>query len=505
MSNIYSTYTPLRNILFKQRLNESLLAIHSHIQFQQFKQPLPNYIVGEPVGYRQIKSFKDQLDFHLFPWDLAILCKEILLNSPRYGASKNLLNWYYLSSAINKLKDIDGRIADQYMDKDNVLLEFFRISHRQFHWQRVPTLEAPARYWKLFQYKGLKEVVEKSIGLKIEDIILIGMAMVGFFKDKIAIFYPPKINIAEIDNKKLDIFLNHFCIDLETLKAKLKSEQQYDERFMYSYSSLVAYPLIKMEWDSKDAIVCPIPTYLFERITDGIYYEIYKAEGFDKSFGFAFQDYVGDVIKRLSPQMTIYPEVVYDKGKRSIDWIIEDDKTILFIECKTKRLRNNAKVELLDTQSLISELSKLADGIIQIYKAINDYKIGKYLHLKNNLKKPIHPILVTLENWFVYGEITSRLDKLVIQKLEDSQMNKNLVNENPYIVMPINTFEQFIHVSNEDSFEEILKENLYDKEKRYWEFENCLHAKYSKLIATAQCPFIPDLKKQLDSLVLSNK
>src|SRR4030067_3477857 len=101
---IYPFYSPLRNYLRKQKLDESLLAIHSHFQFQQFHTPLPRYIVGEPVGYRNVTSLNDLLNFHVFPWELSILCKEILINSPKHGQTHSLLNWHYLSEAINKLK-----------------------------------------------------------------------------------------------------------------------------------------------------------------------------------------------------------------------------------------------------------------------------------------------------------------------------------------------------------------------------------------------------------------
>ena len=63
----FSLYRPLRNYLRKQKLNESLLAIHSHVQFQQFRVSLPSYITGDPPGYRSIINFKDLLNFHLFP------------------------------------------------------------------------------------------------------------------------------------------------------------------------------------------------------------------------------------------------------------------------------------------------------------------------------------------------------------------------------------------------------------------------------------------------------
>ncbi|MBF0206764.1 MAG: hypothetical protein HQK53_07720, partial [Oligoflexia bacterium] len=182
------------------------------MQFQQFKTPLPEYIVGEPAGYRASNKFSDFMSFYMMPWELTLLCKEVLINSDGYKNNRSFLNWRYLSDAVNKLKFLENETAKLYSTKDNVLIELFRISHRQFKWQRSPTMDAPARYWKIFGYENLHKIVEKSIGLTIEEIIKIGMSMLGVYQDKIALYYPPKSELPGIDQVKIDKFLEHFCI-----------------------------------------------------------------------------------------------------------------------------------------------------------------------------------------------------------------------------------------------------------------------------------------------------
>lgn len=502
--DVFSLYKPLRNYLRKQKLDQSLLAIHAHIQFQQFHNPLPSYISGEPFGYRSISNFNDLLKFHLFPWELSSLCKEVILHSQRYGVSHSLLEWHYLSGAVNKLKYLENEIAKLYSTKENVLIEFFRISHRQFKWQRVPTMDTPARYWKIFSYQNLHAIVEKAIGLSLEEIIKIGMGLLGFYQDKIALFYPPKIQISDIDQEKLDKFLAHFSIEFEELKKKLKNEQQFNGKFIYIYSSLIAYPIIKKEWIEKKAIICPIPRYLFERITDGIYYEICRIKDFEHPFGGAFQEYIGEVLKSLYKRYSIFEETKYGKNLRTVDWAIEDKDANMFIECKTKRLTVGAKAGLFDITELESELGKLSDAVVQVYRTMEDFKKGFYPKMKYDPKSSLYPVVVTLEEWFIYGDlIVDKLDKIVITKLKKVGLSTNLVKNNPYCIISAETFEKLIYITNKYGIKDTLEEKLKDKEKKYWEMQNYFRYKFPEEIKIARCPFVPELDKKIDLMLSS--
>ena len=115
----------------------------------------------------------------------------------------------------------------------------------------------------------------------------------------------------------------------------------------------------------------------------------------------------------------IYQESKYGKNNRTTDWIMEDNTAILFIECKTKRLTIGAKTELLNLDELESELDKIADAIVQTYKSIENYKNRLYPQIKFDPAKHLYPIIVTLEDWFLYGDpIIKKLDELVAIKLK---------------------------------------------------------------------------------------
>ncbi|MBF0206763.1 MAG: hypothetical protein HQK53_07715, partial [Oligoflexia bacterium] len=285
----------------------------------------------------------------------------------------------------------------------------------------------------------------------------------------------------------------------------LINEQQYNEKFAYIYSSLVAYPLIRKEWNGRSAIICPIPRYLFERITDGIYYEICRDKGFEHPFGEAFQEYVGDVLKVLYKNGLIYPEDKYEKDNRTVDWTIEDDHATLFIECKAKRLTTGAKAGLFDTTELESELGKIADAVVQVYKTMEDFKKGLYPKVKYYPNKELYPIVVTLENWYLYGDvILNRLNKFVVDKLIGEGLSENLIVTNPYCVVSAESFEKLIFIINKHGIKEVLDDKLRDKDMKYWEIDSYLHQKYPEETSKSGCPFIPELNEKIKAILNHN-
>lgn len=479
---IFDLYKPLRNYTRKLNLNESLLGIHAHMQFQQFNQQLPNYIQGFLWGYNRCSKFIDLMAFHMFPWEMAVLAKEVIINSQKYGSRKSFLHWHFLSGAVNDLKSLENSITGIYVDKNNILSEVHRISHRQFKWQHPPDMNTIARYFVIFNDSKLNEIIKNKVGLSVEKIYLIGVAFIGFFLQKIALNYPPSIQIKDLDLEELNIFLRHFSISFDKLKEKLITEQEYNEKFAYSYSSLTAYPLIRMEYGEKDSLVCPIPRYLYERFTSGLYYEICKEKNFDNTFGNSFQNYVGEILKRTHDQVKIYSEKSYGNDSRTVDWILSDQSSLLFIECKTKRLTLKAKVELESNLALDSQLDKIADFIIQVYKTIIEYTKGKYPNFKFDKSKKIYPLLVTLEDWYVFGDDLKKINKKVEEKLVKLKLPQDLLVKYPYSVCSAETFETLSQIIQQVGIVKVIDGKTKNKETVEWEMLTYLKDFFQKEI-----------------------
>src|SRR5258708_3140574 len=83
-----------------------------------------------------------------FPWDLELLAREVILNSPTIGGDKGLGRWVDFARAINFIRQIDNGIAIRG-GGDEILRELHRIVHRQFPWQRPPSASSIMRYFKI--------------------------------------------------------------------------------------------------------------------------------------------------------------------------------------------------------------------------------------------------------------------------------------------------------------------------------------------------------------------
>jgi hypothetical protein len=71
-----------------------------------------------------------------------------------------------------------------------------------------------------------------------------------------------------------------------------------------------------MQYQGNDAFVCPLVTLLYWRFTGGLYYEFVGVSEFANEFGEGFQNYVGDVIKKVCVDpMVWHGEKDYVVGK----------------------------------------------------------------------------------------------------------------------------------------------------------------------------------------------
>jgi hypothetical protein len=119
---------------------------------------------------------------------------------------------------------------------------------------------------------------------------------------------------------------------------------------LYSVNPLRRYPLVR--FPQGDHIV-PIPRFLLERATFGVYYDFFRGlpdrkqrSRFGNFWGSAFSAYVGELMRRTETlSEPVSPDT--DKGSATgkiCDWIVEDDECVLLIECKTYAFGTRTKI-----------------------------------------------------------------------------------------------------------------------------------------------------------------
>jgi hypothetical protein len=470
-NKIFYSYTPFRNKLRKLSLMDSIYVIWGFSKNLTFDLPLPRDIqVSNDFHFLNI----EQRRFRGIPeFELEFLLREIILNCNDIPKKDTIKDYKTLSKIINYLRTTFSEEVSKHsfskIHEDDVFLEFHRMAHRQFLWQLGYNKNIITRNFKIYSHKKIEELIIKKLGLTTFELFILGFFFFRITGDAFLIKLPYKSQVPAISDEKIALFLSYFSITIEKAKEALIETQQMNENIFYTYNPLRAKPILIYQ----NNIFCPIQLMLFWQIPNLIYYSILNETGFENAFGESFENYVGEVLNKCcsNPSLKIIPEEKYGKEeKRTTDWILCDEKAILFIECKTKRMTMISKGELDINikKGLVSDIQKMAQFITQLYKTYMDYVDNKYPTIKYDSSKKFIPLVLTLENWFINlnPTIMKILHKYVIAEFEKSALNQNLLNEFPYHIRSSDDFEKDIQIINEigvfEYFDKISKFEIHD-------------------------------------------
>jgi len=197
-------------------------------------------------------------------------------------------------------------------------------------------------------------VIEQISGLKIEEVLIMAYAFSkraqgGFFR-----LYPDSLTtdprIKDIFTlEKQQSFVNWMARGYREFREESKAERKklpssYYEKFRFN--PLVKYPVIKPDRNpvpgEPPVYLLPVARLLLDKVTRGLYFELSdhfqgpdKINPFRNSFGFVFQEYVGELLRDAIGKDVVFPERKYGKGnKDSTDWVIACGDRCILVEVK---------------------------------------------------------------------------------------------------------------------------------------------------------------------------
>lgn len=452
---VYPLYKPLRNALRKVELRDSLFVLWNYAVNLAFDRPIDR-TCEVPKPFTATDRIQKQR--MLAEWEIEMLVREVVINAPvGNGFSKDTFRTLScLSRCVNKLKVLEEKVFGLHHEGSDMLVELHRIAHRQFVWTSYgPSRLLFLRYAKIYGHPGLKPLVERRFGLSVPDFYISGLALFSFYVKNTALKYPPQIReIPSLTVEMLDRVVEAFSLSLDDLRRDLLKEQRFSENFAYGYSPLRAYPLVRMAWlDGTPHLVCPMPLLLMWALTQGVYYRLVGEPGVAQALGDAFQSYVGEVLavsRGGAVPCDVIPETEYTTGKghqRTVDWLVTEPGAALFVECKAKRLRHEAKENIASLEEVHAELDGLAKAVVQVYKSIDQYERGLYPTLPPDRERRIYPLVVTMEEWYVMG---GRMAGYLRDKVEEGLLRAGLaperVAESPYTVCSVGELEMLVPV-----------------------------------------------------------
>jgi hypothetical protein len=184
----------------------------------------------------------------------------------------------------------------------------------------------------------------------------------------------------------------------------------------------------------------------------------------------SFQAYVGEVIDFAckSPRFAIIPEEPYYIGSNKfhgVDWVVSDETGHLFVEAKTKRLTLGARI-LSAGDPLERDLITMATAIVQHYQNILRALDGNARWHPDGM--PIYPMVLTLEDWFIFSpRITETLKNHVVRLLGKQGIPEQVLADMPYTIASAHEFEVAIQIVAQVGIHRLMGAKT-SSEERHW-------------------------------------
>lgn len=427
---MYDLYKPFRNEIRKMALGPSLVRLweyHRRVAWSGWLTLRPGTEI--PV------------------WNLHLLCRELVLNAARVGGENTLSTDNGLIRMVNHIRRINAGISDRTVASGNdALIAMHPLVHQQAPWQFIRDEPRMFRAFHVYNHPELAPIFEKATGLSVREMFVLAFAIGGMTKRQPGTNAAQDYSGFDVAPEARDAFFRMTSASLGDIRNALNERQRYDECWEFTWNALQGFPLISVDHGKTSRLWCPLPDFLLRRISEGLFYDLVKSGiPFGNEYGRAFERYAGLLLHEMfeGEKFSVSGEQPYTVGKQlkhGVDWIVSDPTGNLFIECKTRRISQEAK-EVGESEALDESLDELAKAVVQLYKNIDDAVRGVSKWVPNGL--PIYPLVVTYEDWYLFTPVViTYLLESVRRRLEEAQLPKYLTESMPFLVASSAEFEE---------------------------------------------------------------
>lgn len=479
MQSMYDSYKPLRNYLRKINVHSALLAMWAYSTSIEYGRILPpSLALPRPF---------DDLRGKVFPWQIHLMSREIILNCSTIGGEE--FTGRSMSRTLNLINEIGEKISrERYRDEDDadrVLRDLMALFHQQTPHSSTLDVSRILRYTRIFGNDAVGLILENKIGLNIVECHLMMLHVISTLQRTPWISSNQKLDEFGIGIDRSKAFFNWLSRSLAATRISLSQTQVYDANWAYTWNTLEEKPLIFLNDSNHSEMVCPTPALLWQRIGAGLFFELVKEANFGNLYGSAFEEHVGEFAKRTLPptRFTVQGETEYWVGKNrkaGLDWLIMDDTANIFVECKTKRLRQGAK--LVDASSLLSkDLEVLATAVVQGYKNIEDVLDRRTVWEPSS--NPSFLAVTTLEDWLLFSpQVKTDLHVLVERNFSRDNLDCDILNRIPYMIISCHEFERMMIAIKFAGIFPVLNGKQSDEFKD-WQMNEFLQRNYKEEIS----------------------
>jgi hypothetical protein len=446
--------------------------------------------------------WKSPWEMGLLEWEFETLAHEILINCETYTKAP-LDSWGAVRELMNDVKRIENEVwrEGNVEGERLILFELLRIAHRQFPWQQGIDKSTISRFHRIYNSPGMREIVHSEFGMTTTELFQILFALSGVFLNKPYLALPINNTINAVSAENTAAVIDRFSITIGDAKAAASNAQSHDINWAYKLNPLRLTPLLKI---NDDLISAPLPPLILKRLTEGLYFDLvgHRVE-FDRAWGPAFQEYVGEATSRAvaGGTVSVLGEERYGSKKApkdSVDWIVADRTGTLFIECKASRMRLVGRIDLRTEQSIVEEIGRLAAFVLQTYRTLSDALASNYPHWKPN-GQPVYPVVVTLDDWQAFGDkVHEGIQKALDDGIAGGAIDAALVDNHPFSVVKIGDLEAALKIMSGTGIGPFMSGKC-EGEMRTWDFHSYMLHDHKERLATIENLFADeyDLIRQL--------
>ncbi|MBC8745914.1 hypothetical protein OKW43_004886 [Paraburkholderia sp. WC7.3g] len=421
----------------------------------------------------------------IFPFQLSLLCRELLLNGTLRGEGRNLSRWQDLAAAVNAIMAFSDKVSG--VTQDTFQLELHRIGQQQLPSQRRFSVSKFMRYVLLYEHAAVAPMFEKALEMSAREYSILGFVTYTQFSKGPRFVTNLDLTRLGVRDSSRDKFFDRMSGHFSLARASLDDARRFDHTWQYTFNFLDDKPLVSLDSLHPERVYCPEPERAMARFTDGIFYLLLGQPEFGNAFGCAFEGYAGRVIERAcsSGHIVVDRERPFFVGKKinhGADFILSDATGNVFVECKTKRLALRGRVAA-SQNDLDEELDVLAGAVVQNYRNIRLALHGQTHWKKNAL--PSMNLVVTLADWNLLSpQAWFDLHARIEEQLERKGLS-GIQSEVPYAIVSVEAFEEFCCAINSSSINDVTGP-VFSARGGEWQLGGQVQSRYPEAVRISE-------------------
>lgn len=269
-----------------------------------------------------------------------------------------------------------------------------RLLLRQTYWQERPLyIGKVARAWMMFSGPVCRNLIEDKFGAPFDELALTWMGLFAQYSSHPNIDRPGMLKLLKVDEDGVTRTLRHVSIDKHKAVVRQREQTRGLHQIAYAPSILRSYPIVS----SRTGYFCPMPSVLLERLSNGLFYDVFSVAAARSEYGRAFEAEIYRLITYfLDRTHIVLAEEKYSKTKLTPDIRVFEHTGELraIFEVKAKRIPFKLR-NFMEYKEVYSPHKEIVKGILQIW----DY----CSYLRRSGKSALHPdafgAVVTLEPW----------------------------------------------------------------------------------------------------------